>query len=163
MEREDDDLSALKVLIVDDSEHSRILIEGLLDSIGIARSYSAEGGEEALALLAQEDTEIDLILCDIEMPDMGGFELVRRVRRGEVSDRKDLPILILTAHHTVANLQRYDYSLVSAFIPKTHMAEHLEAQIRRAMRGGVASPDQAEPVLEQPSLVSSIDNEPDND
>ncbi len=163
MEREDDDLSALKVLIVDDSENSRILIEGLLDSFGVGRSYSADGGQAALEMLAQEDTEIDLILCDIEMPDMGGFELVRRIRRGEVADTKDVPILILTAHDTVKNLRRSDYNLVSAFIPKTLMAEHLETQIRRAMRGGTASPDPADPVLEEPSLVSSLDNEPGSD
>ena len=126
-----DDLSSFRVLIIDDDENGRELITGILGHIGVGEVLSAEGGEQALALLEHEQGEIDFILCDIEMPGMKGYELVGRIRSGSVPKFKDIPILMLTGHDTPQNLRRAHYNSVSGFIPKTAMLEHRGRQIRR--------------------------------
>ncbi len=130
MENEED-LSSFRVLIVDDDENGRELISGILGHIGVGQVLEAESGERALALLEGEEGKIDLILCDIEMPVMKGYELVRRIRYGTVPKFKDVPILMLTAHDTARNVRQARVHKVSGFIPKTAMLEHLEKQIRR--------------------------------
>ncbi len=125
------DLSSFRVLIIDDDDTMRELVAEILDHIGVRQVLSAEGGEQALALLAEEEAEIDLILCDIEMPVMKGYELVSRIRDGSVPKFKDVPILMLTAHDTAQNIQKGHDQLVSGFIPKTAMFEHLERLLRR--------------------------------
>ncbi len=119
------------MLIIDDDDTMRELISEILDHIGVRQVQTAEGGEQALALLAQQEAEIDLILCDIEMPVMKGYELVSRIRYGSVPKFKDVPILMLTAHDTAQTVQKGHDHQVSGFIPKTAMFEHLERQVRR--------------------------------
>ena len=89
----------------------------------------ARAATQALALLEQEQGKIDLVLCDIEMPKMKGYELVSRIRHGSVPRFKDVPILMLTAHDSAENLQRAQYHSVSGFIPKTAMLEHVVAHV----------------------------------
>ncbi len=127
----EEDLSTFRVLIIDDDENGRELISGILGHIGVHEVLEADSGERALALLEQEDTEIDLVLCDIEMPEMKGYELVSRIRGGSVPKFKDIPILMLTAHDSADNLQKAHDHSVSGFVPKTEMLEHLERQILR--------------------------------
>ena len=83
-------------MVVDDAESMRTIIADLLTAIGVGRVLVAESGAGALDQLAEADGRVDLIICDIEMPGMNGFEFIRRVRYGMVPACKDVPILILT-------------------------------------------------------------------
>ncbi|MEI9971287.1 MAG: response regulator transcription factor [Ignavibacteriota bacterium] len=78
-----------KVLVVDDDAHIRELVRIFLEREGID-VYEAANGHEALAKL--ETVRADLVILDIMMPEMDGWELCRRLRQGG-----DLPLLILTA------------------------------------------------------------------
>lgn len=82
-----------KVLIVDDLSENLRVVGTLLDTSGISVS-SALSGMDALDIL-QHDPEIDLILLDIFMPDMDGYEVCRRIK--ELPGKKDIPIIFLTA------------------------------------------------------------------
>ena len=93
-------LEALKVkqqiLIVDDSEMNReILTEMLQDDF---RILEAENGEEALKMLKQYDTGISLMLLDIVMPVMNGYEATRQIRALDRADAKTIPIIAMTAN-----------------------------------------------------------------
>lgn len=80
-----------RILVVDDEEMNRDLIEALLEDFG-HEAELAEGGEEALAKL---NLDFDLVLLDVMMPGMDGFEVARHIR--ENPDTKDLPIIMVTA------------------------------------------------------------------
>src|SRR5699024_5886942 len=82
------------VLLADDSMSVRRLAQHLLQSNGY-RVITAADGLEALALLEQEDPPA-MLLVDVEMPDMDGMELLRRLRADERYKR--LPVVMLTAH-----------------------------------------------------------------
>jgi signal transduction histidine kinase/DNA-binding response OmpR family regulator len=87
-------LKGLSVLVVDDDAINLALAEGLLSHKGIT-VISATGGDEALDMIEQQS--IDLVLMDLEMPEMSGFETTRRLRK-MAGKAKTVPIIALTAH-----------------------------------------------------------------
>lgn len=83
-----------KVLVVDDNEINRILAKKVLSKYEI-ECFTAEGGIEAIERLKEKD--IDVVLMDIHMPDMTGYEVVEKLRAIEEEYYKNLPIIALTA------------------------------------------------------------------
>lgn len=70
-------MDSLKVLIVDDSAVQREYLLQLCRDAGMTQFYVAENGEIALPILAQQ--QIDLMICDLEMPDLDGIELLHQI------------------------------------------------------------------------------------
>ena len=90
-----------KILIVDDEERVRRLIETTLD-IGDFQIFQAKDGEEALKI-AQEEKPA-LILLDIMMPGMDGFEVCKRLKSN--SETKSSYIIMLTAKGQKQNIEK---------------------------------------------------------
>lgn len=80
---------AQKILIVDDDPHIRELVQFALEKAGFA-SFQAVNGVKALEVF--NNTKIDLLVLDISMPEMDGFELCKNLRK-----ISDVPILFLSA------------------------------------------------------------------
>ncbi len=87
------DLSSCRVLIVDDHEANRNLLAALVNMLGVTRIDFAADGVEGLRQLEQNPP--DLVLLDIMMPNMDGFEMCRRLRADP--RWRDLPVLVNTA------------------------------------------------------------------
>jgi putative two-component system response regulator len=83
-----------RVLVVDDNEISLEIMKNQLAALGLAVD-TAVGGRQALR--NYRSTRYDLILTDIEMPDMDGFALVQAIRRLETGNGRRTPILAITA------------------------------------------------------------------
>jgi PAS domain S-box-containing protein len=81
------------ILLVEDNDLVRDFADGLLADLGY-KVLSTGSADEALARLAEEEEEIDLVLSDIVMPGMSGIELARTVNR----DRPGLPVLLATGY-----------------------------------------------------------------
>ena len=81
-------ISQYRVLLVDDEPFIRTMTARLLADIGCTQFLEAGNGREALAILDRPDAHIDLILCDLAMPDMDGVEIVRHL-----AGRKECPAL----------------------------------------------------------------------
>ncbi|MCM0020082.1 MAG: response regulator [Tagaea sp.] len=79
-------------LVVDDDAFARNLARKLLESLGVATVLTAESGEEALALVGSKAARIDVVLCDLHMPGIDGFEVRRRLRALD----PDLPFVMVT-------------------------------------------------------------------
>jgi signal transduction histidine kinase/CheY-like chemotaxis protein len=85
-----------RVLVVDDNSVNRRILARQLELAGAAATDTAAGGEEALELMRRG--HYDLVLADLQMPGMDGFELVRRIRARERDARlQRTPILAITA------------------------------------------------------------------
>jgi CheY-like chemotaxis protein len=82
-----------KVLIVDDDARNIYALSTALESHHL-KAVSAESGQEGIDKLMQ-DPEIDIVLMDIMMPEMDGYETIRRIRAN--SRFSNLPIIALTA------------------------------------------------------------------
>ncbi len=105
--------SAKLVVVAEDSITSRLLLKNLLQSAGY-QVKTAVDGAEALALLRSE--RVDLLVSDVEMPRMNGFDLTARVR----ADRKlaELPVILVTALATREDKERGLDAGADAYIVK---------------------------------------------
>ncbi|MBG08745.1 MAG: hypothetical protein CME68_08305 [Halobacteriovoraceae bacterium] len=84
-----------KFLIVDDMLTARKFITKNLRELGYTEFIEARNGEVAWQILSKEDTEIDFIISDYDMPVMSGFELLKKVRASE--KLKETIFLMITA------------------------------------------------------------------
>ena len=76
------------ILVVDDEEHVRKLLQRVLEGAGYG-VVTADNGHQALDKLA--DSNINLVLLDIRMPELDGFETLRQLR-----ERSEIPVIMLT-------------------------------------------------------------------
>ena len=102
------------VLVAEDSVTSRMLIKGILESAGY-RVRTAVNGMEAFALLRSET--FDVVVSDVEMPRLNGFDLTARIR----ADAKlaELPVILVTALESPADRERGIDVGASAYIVKS--------------------------------------------
>jgi CheY-like chemotaxis protein len=107
------------VLIVDDEEPIRQLERRILESGGY-RVIEASRALEAFALL-QKDLQVDLVIADLQMPDLGGEEMARRIRR----DRPDIKVLYVTGHIDELMDERSTLWEGEAFLDKPFTAKAL--------------------------------------
>jgi two-component system, chemotaxis family, chemotaxis protein CheY len=87
-------MKKLRVLIVDDSSVMRKIVERSLRQAGLELEKVVEAKNGADALKLVDSHKIDLILSDINMPEMDGIEFLRQLQR--VEDFKAIPILMIT-------------------------------------------------------------------
>ncbi|MDY6964717.1 MAG: response regulator [Halobacteriota archaeon] len=129
-----------KILIIDDEECTRVLLKKILER----QDYDpvlASSGEEALALI--EDNEIDLILLDIMMPELDGFEVLDILKGTE--ETKDIKVIMLTAMSQVEDKARAFSGGASDYIVKPFERKELIARIESqiALKRGVKDLKQA--------------------
>ena len=84
------------ILIVDDMEINRVILDGLFQEE--YHLLEAENGEQALLLLRQYHENIAIMLLDVVMPVMDGYTATRKIRSLEHSDAKTIPIIAMTAN-----------------------------------------------------------------
>ncbi len=100
-----------RILVVDDQESMRVLLQDLLEAVGYDVTL-AEGGREALEILAEKS--FDLVLSDLNMPGMDGTALL-----GEIKNRyPELPVVIITGYGTFHTEKRVMREGASGYISK---------------------------------------------
>ena len=125
-----------RILAVEDDERIRAAVKLALEDEGWT-VVEAANGEDALTLFQAEPT--DVVLIDIMLPGIDGFEVCRSIRRNS-----DVPIVMVTArddtHDVVAGLEAgADDYLTKPFAPK-ELSARIRALLRRARTSGVSSP-----------------------
>ncbi|MDD5028815.1 MAG: chemotaxis response regulator CheY [Rhodoferax sp.] len=85
--------SELKFLVVDDFSTMRRIIRNLLKEIGYTEADEAEDGVAAINKL--RNSNFDFVVCDINMPNMNGFQLLQEIKKDE--KLKHIPVLMVTA------------------------------------------------------------------
>lgn len=126
---EDSPFSGLSILAIEDTEDSRVATGYLLESLG-ARPLLADGGREALRLIDGGATP-DLVLCDLRMPEMDGFEFIEALRQRVACAH--LPVLALTALAREKDLHDTLAAGFEGLVPKPFEPAALVAAIDAAM------------------------------
>lgn len=111
------DLTGRRILVVDDVATNRMVAAGLLKVLG-AEVLGAASGAEALALL--ETTGVDLILLDMAMPGLNGFETFRRLRDGPGAT---IPVIAMTAGAMPDQRREIEAAGINGFLAKPILPE----------------------------------------
>jgi len=128
-------LSGLKVLVVDDNRTNRLILEGALSRWGM-RASVAESGEAALAELSEAEAAAEpyrLLLTDMLMPGMDGFELVERIRRRP--ELSTVVIMMLTSAGQRDDVARCRELGVAAYLLKPIRQTELREAILQVLGG----------------------------
>jgi len=121
----------IHVLIVDDSPAMRMFIRRVLDLSGmdVGRCLEAANGEEALCLL--ESNWVDVVLTDINMPQMDGEELLRRMSGNRVL--RLTPVVVVSTDRTEGRIETMMTLGARGYVTKPFAPETLREELERAL------------------------------
>src|ERR1700744_1128997 len=124
-------LGALKVLIVEDNQHMRVLLRSLLASAGMHDVQEAADGSAALTVLATR--RCDLILCDLAMKPMNGLEFTNEIRRSKKSASPFVPIIMISGYTEKRRVEAARDAGVTEFLAKPVTSQSLFSRIAEIM------------------------------
>jgi len=116
-----------RILVVEDSSSTRSLVRAILEDpafssvVGPVEVAEAQSGFDAMRLLPR--TRFDLIITDINMPDVNGLELIHFIRRSE--QYRSTPLVIISTQATERDVERGKKLGADAYVPKPFTPELL--------------------------------------
>jgi PAS domain S-box-containing protein len=137
---------ALKILVADDNLTNRRVAAGLLSKVGHV-IVTVEDGRQALTAIAKE--KFDLVLMDVQMPEMDGLEATRRLRAAETAMGGHLPVIALTAQAMQGDREKCLEAGADGYAAKPINMNELLATIEGLMGGSAeqAPPSEARPAV----------------
>jgi len=121
-----------RILVAEDNVINQKLVVRLLEKHGY-RVMVANDGKEALAALTRES--FDLVLMDVQMPEIGGFEATAAIRQRERETGGYVPIIALTAHAMRGDYERCLAVGMDAYVAKPIRPQELFEAIERVLTG----------------------------
>lgn len=118
---------SLRVLIVDDSSAMRAFVRAALEEDGGADVVESTSGFEALRILPREN--FDVVIVDVNMPDINGLELVSFLRK--TPQHRDTPVIIISTEASSRDQERGIALGANAFLSKPFEPEELRALVAR--------------------------------
>ncbi|MGN6781852.1 MAG: ATP-binding protein [Marmoricola sp.] len=136
------------VLVVEDNEVNQVVALGMLASLGFTADLATHGG---LGVERATERHYDIVLMDLQMPVMDGFDAARAIRAGGGPSASS-PIVALTASATERERQRCREAGMDGFLTKPlsvdRLDAELQAQLDRVATGDGDSPDEHRPRIE---------------
>ena len=121
----------LKILLVDDNHHMRVLLAEILRAIGVRDVFEATDGAEALKSLRVN--QIDIIMTDLAMQPMDGIDFVRLLRNSPDSPNPMAPVIMITGHSTHRRVKEARDVGVNEFLSKPVTARGVLSRIAQVV------------------------------
>jgi two-component system, chemotaxis family, chemotaxis protein CheY len=121
----------LKILLVDDNHHMRVLLTEILRAIGVKLIFEAADGAEALQLLRSQP--IDIVMTDLAMQPLDGIDFVRLLRNSGDSPNPLVPVIMITGHSTMRRVGEARDVGVTEFLSKPVTARGVIERIGRVV------------------------------
>ncbi len=116
-----------KVLIIDDSAVMRKIIQRNIQQSGLVVDEFVEAGDGREALEKVTANDIDLILCDWNMPNMSGIEFVKALRGS--GQKGNIPIVMVTTEGSDAKVEEAKNSGANGYLTKPFTPEQLKSKL----------------------------------
>ena len=142
----------LHILVAEDDELSRQVLEQVLIRQG-HRVWLANNGREALALA--EEGGFDLLLLDVHMPELDGFQVVQAIRERELTATGHLPVIALTARSRKEDCERCLAAGMDDFLTKPVRPADLWTAIERVLRTRLPRQPTGMDLLNAPVLLAA--------
>ena len=126
------DLSGSKILLVDDNQQNLELIQAYLEALPVEIA-TARDGIEAIEAINQDPP--DLVLLDVMMPRMSGFEVCQKLKTNP--ETREIVVIMVTALHEVADYERAVESGTDDFLSKPVNKLELLTRVRSLLRAAV--------------------------
>jgi CheY-like chemotaxis protein len=123
------DLSSARILLVDDNQQNLELMQAYLETLP-CRLSTARDGLEAIEAIQREKP--DLVLLDVMMPKMSGFEVCRKIKSDPAT--RDMVVIMVTALHEVGDHERAVESGTDDFLTKPVNKLELVTRVRSLLR-----------------------------
>ena len=123
-------LNGLKILVVDDNEYNRVVVQDTLKLMAEVEIFQAVNGREAI--IQAEENNFDVILMDVQMPIMDGFEATQHIRQKFSAPENLTPIIALTASVIRSDLDKCRAAGMNDYVPKPFKPYQLISAIARA-------------------------------
>lgn len=130
----------MKILICDDHAIFRAGVRTVLEDLGVDADL-ADVGDAETAMAVVDSGGIDLVLLDLELPGIGGWEALRRMR----TEHSDVPVVIISASENPEDVRRALAGGASGYIPKTQAPAVLRSALELVISGNVYVPPQVLP------------------
>lgn len=121
----------LDILLVEDERVNRLAARKLLERLG-HRVRTAENGQQAVQAL--EENHADVVLMDVQMPEMDGLEATRIIRSQSPGGRGEVPIIALTAHALKGDREQFLSAGMDGYIAKPMQTDTLQLELGRVLR-----------------------------
>jgi two-component system chemotaxis response regulator CheY len=120
-------MNSIRALIIDDSSVMRKIVERSLRQAGIELSQVIEAGNGAEALAVLKESQVDLILCDINMPVMDGLEFIKQLPG--VANARNVPVVMITTEGSEAHVVQALSCGARGYIRKPFTPEQVRDQV----------------------------------
>jgi two-component system chemotaxis response regulator CheY len=122
---------AYNILIVDDSPAMRSFVRRVLDMSGLdlGKCLQAGNGQEALDVLREE--WVDVVLTDLNMPEMDGGELIRRLEADE--SLRSIPVLVVSTDRTDSRMREMIGLGARGYVTKPFLPETLRTELEKVL------------------------------
>lgn len=118
----------LKILLVEDEMTSRATLRAMLSEMGVTQVFEAKDGQTAKELIDLDAGMIDLIVCDWNMPNLSGIDLLKHIRSRHMA----IPFLMVTGRNDIASVMTAKETGVSGYIRKPFSVKELDVKIKQA-------------------------------
>ena len=127
------------ILVVDDIEVNRIILVKILSSLGADCDTAVNGQEATEKFTSSLPGEYDLILMDVQMPVMDGYEATKAIRNSSHPLAKTVPIIAMTANAFVDDVRDAIESGMDAHIAKPVQIDNLKSTIQQVLDARAAA------------------------
>jgi len=121
----------LKILLVDDNHHMRVLLAEILRALGVKEIHEANDGAEGLQMMRNH--AVDIVMTDLSMQPLDGIDFVRLLRNSPDSPNQLAPVIMITGHSTFARVNEARDAGVNEFLAKPLTARGVVERIHQVV------------------------------
>ena len=134
LDRTNDDFSGHTILLAEDVEINREIVQSLLEPTNLAMDY-AENGAQAVSMFIAAPDKYDMIFMDVQMPEMDGYEATQAIRATELPNAKLIPIIAMTANVFREDIEKCLESGMNGHVGKPLNFDEVIEQLRVNLLG----------------------------